>query len=441
MKKFLLKQKIALLLIIISLSSLIVVGIVVYLSTSKVLLDNKKVEILSSTIEQSHESILTFKNNQLFVHMLSTRTRVKEFLQGPSEVKKVELTNIFSEYTDKEKKYLAVYLLDKNGVGLISTDPTFIGQDYSFREYFKKAINGEPAVYVAIGITSNKFGYYFADPVFGDNGNVMGVMVVKVDQSDIDTPVVNSVASINNISMLVDEFGVILFSSEEDRILKSLGNLTDNEKEILKKSGKYLGKEIVPMQYDILQNNIREYKNPITLSFKDEEDDDNELVSLNKIGEFPFYLVTEVRLGYLSSQIFSNTYNIILVIIILLSIISLSIYYFLLVFIRPLDKFKLFFTYIGNGDFSQELKVETRDEFADMALYINKMTKDLSDLYKNLENKVKERTKELEESQNIIEENLELSEKNNKMMINRELEMIKLKERIKELEEKLSKNV
>ena len=44
--------------------------------------------------------------------------------------------------------------------------------------------------------------------------------------------------------MLSDENGVIVFSNNNDRVFKSLGNMTEDEKNKLKNSGKFLSNEI-----------------------------------------------------------------------------------------------------------------------------------------------------------------------------------------------------
>lgn len=62
---------------------------------------------------------------------------------------------------------------------------------------------------------------------------------------------------------------------------------------------------------------------------------------------------------------------------------------------------------------------------------------ELSDLNKNLEQKVQERTKVLEESEVKIEMALKETERINKLMVGRELEMIKLKKEIIDLKNKL----
>lgn len=411
MKRFLLKQKVAVLLIVTGLVAVLLTSGVIYVYINKTLVDNKKNEILYGSTEQAHESTLTFKNNQLFVYMLSTQTRVKDVLLDSSINNKNELTDLFNKYIEKDKKYLALFLLDKNGVGLVSTDPRFVGQDYSFRDYFKKAIKGEPSTDVLVGKTSKQFGYYFIDPVYGDTKEVLGVLILKVDENDINSPLVSSKISEDNILMLVDDSGIVVSSTLNDRKLKSLGRLSEDVKNKIIEGDRFPGVEINPLQYDLIQENILNYKSPTVLDIYDEEDKEKEIFSIVKLEELPFYIVTEIRLGDIDSQVFETVAIIISIIVIFLILISFFIFYFLKKFLKPLDKFISYFNSISNGNFSQELKVDTRDEFYDMADRVNKMAKDLSDLYKNLDQKVKEQTVDIE---NQIKE----SDDQNKAILN-----------------------
>jgi nitrate/nitrite-specific signal transduction histidine kinase len=107
---------------------------------------------------------------------------------------------------------------------------------------------------------------------------------------------------------------------------------------------------------------------------------------------------------------------------------------------KPLDKLVSIIDYIREKkDLSKKVDIETKDELGNLASAFNEMIEDLKKSKKELENysktlekKVKERTKELESK------NEELKEFN-KMAVGRELKMVELKKRIKELEKELSK--
>ena len=76
----------------------------------------------------------------------------------------------------------------------------------------------------------------------------------------------------------------------------------------------------------------------------------------------------------------------------------------------------------SSGDLEQNLKITRKDEIGVLKEGFNEMVVDLKESKVNIENKVAERTADLE--------------KLNKYMTGRELKMIELKKRIKELEDK-----
>lgn len=438
MKRFLLKQKVLLLLTITSIFSLLAVGIFVYIYTHSILVKNKEIEILNIVTEQSHESIAIFKNDMSIVKEIEARIEVvtNEYLLNHSQINKDKFLSIASELIKSDKNYLSVYFLDKNGVVLISTDPRFEGQDYSFDDDYVKRMMGKSIIDIGIDKISNQFAYYFSAPVLGNNGDIVGVLVLRVDPSEVNDSIIASEASKDNVVMLVDEFGVVLYSPEADRLFKSLGVLTDEEKSKLQENNRFNGQEIIPLQYDSVQQDIRGYKGPTFESIYDKVDGDTETLSLIKLTDLSFYLVTEIRLESVNNEVLTTVFTITLITLIILIIISLFIFYFLEKFLKPLDKFKLFFANISKGDFSQEIKIETKDEFSDLAASVDKMSKDLSGLYKNLDEKVKEKTEKLEQSETVIKEALEKAERLNKLMVGRELEMVGLKKELDTLKNK-----
>ena len=79
---------------------------------------------------------------------------------------------------------LTVYIMDSSGKCILSTDPRFLGKNYSFRPYFKDALIHGKGTYVAQGVTSNKVGLYLSRKVElkPSNGAAQPmIMVFKVD--------------------------------------------------------------------------------------------------------------------------------------------------------------------------------------------------------------------------------------------------------------------
>lgn len=397
------------------------------------LVNTKLSEVDKLNIEQTHESIQIFKNKQTFAKMLGTRTRVKEYLLDQTKARATELLGIFSEYAKADNQYLSLYLLNEKGIALISTDPSFTGQDYSFRNYFKEGMAGRPAVDMLLGKTSNEFGYYFSYPVFNDNKQVIGVFVAKSNNKDVDSAILESQVNHDSTIMLVDEYGIIVTTDNPARFLKSLGELNQAEKKEITDSNKFLGQDILPLQYGIIQEIIRKNESAQGIKINDQVDGEMEIFAVNKIGDLPFYLVSETGVEKITDTVLATIFILIGLICAALIFCCFIIYRLIMYSLSPLEKLKSFVDSVSAGDFSKRVEIDSKDEFGDLASSFNRMSADLEDLYKNLEKKVVERTGELEKSKQELGLALEKSEKTNKLMVGRELEMIRLKKELADL--------
>lgn len=404
MLKFSIKNKIILTILLSGLVLATALSGVLFFYLDDTLTKEKAGQLLKVGIEQSHEGSQIFAKNQLFVKTLGTRNDIKDFLLDKNEKRKKAILEVLSSYTKTDNGYLSIYLLDKNGIGLISTDQRFVGQDYSFRDYFKKAITGEPSVNSLMGKTSNEFGYYFSYPVKDEKGIILGVVVVKIDSKEIDNSVLLNDPSESVVTMLVDEYGVVLVSNRKERFLSSLGNISPEKNELIKKTDRFLGKEIKSLGYVEIQSIIENYKGIESVKLYDNRDGETEIISVIKLNNVPFYLVLEVGMEGVRSFIFSIVIPAIVIILFCVAIFSLIIYVLINIFIRPLGKFKVISEYVGRGDFSNKIDVNTKDEFGELAASFNEMMADLDGLYKDLDNKVKKQTKSIESKTKEVED-------------------------------------
>ncbi len=410
-----------------------IMGLFMYYYLFRVLTDRRVNEISSVAGEQVHESAEIIHSQQLFARMLATNGAVSNYLEAKTVSKGKSLATFFSSYTSEDKDILAIYLLDKSGHAIVSTDPRFQDQDYSFRDYYKSGIIGKATASVALGMTSNQFGYYFAHPVLDKNMNVIGVLVVKSAGGKTSAAIEMTKLSSASTMMLTDEFGIIIFSNNKDRILSSLGPLTEAEKQKLAQSNKYLGRDIPAIQYESAENLLRDYHNPVTIKIYDVVDKEDEIITVQKLHEFPFYLVSEIGLDDVRADVVSLVLIITSILLICYVLMSIVLYESFSVFINPLQKLKTLFQKISQGDFSNKAEIDTNDEFQDLAVSANKMSEELQGLYRHLDEKVKERTAQLSEAEERLSKSLKDAEKLNKFMVGREMEMIELKKQIAEL--------
>ena len=405
---------------------LIIGGLITYFVYNRIsgtLIDLKQKEIAKLNVSQSRELDQIFNRSKQFAELIAVRTRVVEYLDDKTESRKQELIGIFDEYTPLYPEYLSIYLIDLTGNTLISTDRSFVGKNYGFRNYFKEAIKNKFYTEALLGTTSNQFGYYFSHAVINKKGTVTGVVVAKLNNQIINNILNEDQANRDSYLMLTDSQGIILYSQKSDRLLKSLGQLTNQEKKDILDKNKFGNKSIPPLQYDPVQEIIRHYSKPITINFFDKDDKDNEVIGIAKIKNNPYFLISEIETKDLVS--FASEISIALSIAVLLAAILALIIVSIVIskFLQPFKLFKDFSQSISKGNYNFRLDIKSKDEFGQLAKSFNYMADSLKDSRENIEKKITERTQSLERL--------------NKFMTGRELKMIELKNKIKNLEKKL----
>lgn len=171
---------------------------------------------------------------------LSEHTKPVKTLSGIKELKTaLKDTNLESIYQanqilDNFTKSLDLevsYLMDKNGITLCSSNrnakDSFVGKDFSFRPYYKKAITGIPATYLALGTTSRKRGVYYSHPVYDENhDDILGVAVIKASVEFVETKLFRKS---DDTLLFIDPEGVIFISNKDALRYKLLWKLTEEK--------------------------------------------------------------------------------------------------------------------------------------------------------------------------------------------------------------------
>jgi HAMP domain-containing protein len=103
---------------------------------------------------------------------------------------------------------------------------------------------------------------------------------------------------------------------------------------------------------------------------------------------------------------------------------------------NPITRLKRAATEMAEGKLDKSIKAMTSDEIGDLAKSFEKMRHEVHHSQLNLEKEVRKRTKELMKSKKELDDQVHQMEKFNRMAVGRELRMIELKKRIKELEGK-----
>ncbi|MBN1526638.1 MAG: PAS domain S-box protein [Candidatus Omnitrophica bacterium] len=130
------------------------------------------------------------------------------------------------------------FVLDTRGVVVASsnrnTPESFVGNSYSFRPYFRDAMDESFGRYFAVGITTRERGYFAAVPSRNLQGRIVGVAVIKQGVEQLE----ESFKKYPH-AFLVDKHGIIFLSSQPGLALNSIWPVNEKITRIIRASRQF----------------------------------------------------------------------------------------------------------------------------------------------------------------------------------------------------------
>jgi two-component system C4-dicarboxylate transport sensor histidine kinase DctB len=175
-------------------SILLIIGLLFTLKMTYWYLLEQGTKTIAEQSEKQIDELVIFIDNALSHYentpaVLAKNPILEQGLLDQQNPLTIEKINVYLSELQHVTESSDIYLTDALGVAIASSNwdapNSFINQDYSFRPYFIDAISGKSGRYYAVGTSSNKRGFYFANPVY-HKGVILGVVVVKVDISLIE---------------------------------------------------------------------------------------------------------------------------------------------------------------------------------------------------------------------------------------------------------------
>jgi len=373
-------------------SSLFILGLIlvysIFIYTKMDSFELVKEDLLHNTVDQAHLLKNTIHESIDLVKTIAQQESIINAIGGDINARNNLLSNL-QEY-NIANRYSAIYVFDINGVVIESTEPTFLGNNYGFREYFKKAMSGNLAVDVSIGVTSHELGYYFAYPILSKNKEILGVIVLKLKPDIIDRLISESGSVHFSDILLVDNYGIVLHSLKKDRIYTSIGVLKENERKEILETRRFNDIDFKSLAYDPALNLIREGGDLDVFQIFDALDNENEIIAVSKIDDLPFYVLIEQGLERAVVTPLMTALITSLFIVVFLLFSSIFTLLIIIVFLSPLSDFMNNIKKIDKGDLNVQFKVKNKDELGELGIALNKMIKELKDKRVELSKKIKQ---------------------------------------------------
>lgn len=145
----------------------------------------------------------------------------------------------------------AIYLMDPSGhtvaASNYATEYSFVGQNYAFRPYFQDALKGKQGRFYAIGATTGAPGYFIADPVRSSTGDILGVIAIKLDL----TQLAQSWRASGESILLADQTGVVLLASNPSWQYKTLSPLPEKDRARITEARQFPGQALMPLDWEL----------------------------------------------------------------------------------------------------------------------------------------------------------------------------------------------
>jgi PAS domain S-box-containing protein len=187
-----------------------------------------EIALQAERIRNSLSAFLT--ENLKTVKALAGMKELGQALGSPSRETLEKANAVLDHFRDALKADVC-YLMNRDGATLASSNrnaaDSFVGRDFSFRPYWRNAIQGTAATYMALGVASNVRGVYSSYPVYREAGGApAGVVVIKVPIERIEEELRRTP---EGIVLLSDPNGIVFSSNRKDWLNRSLRKLSREE--------------------------------------------------------------------------------------------------------------------------------------------------------------------------------------------------------------------
>lgn len=120
-----------------------------------------------------------------------------------------------------------VIIMDQIGTAVVSTEPTTLGGNYKFRDYFAQAVKGRPYMTgIIVGSVLAQAGVYISHPIANREGVIVGIVVVRVTSKSIGDIVEDERQAKERVGFVLDGDGVVIYHPDVTMRYKSLGTLS-----------------------------------------------------------------------------------------------------------------------------------------------------------------------------------------------------------------------
>ena len=185
--------------------------------------------------------------------LLALDSDIRELLENPDDPQLRDHLYHRLEQQHQAPGSSVLYLIDRQGDTLAASNwrewSSFVGSNYGFRPYFRDAMSQDSGRYFAVGVTTGIPGYFLSSSVKNAAGEVLGVLVVKLELEDMQ----REWAGQSGILLITDSLDIVILSNRPAWRFRYLQPLSDEVRNRLVDARRYAEQTLQPLHSKPLQ--------------------------------------------------------------------------------------------------------------------------------------------------------------------------------------------
>ena len=186
--------------------------------------------------------------------VLALDPELRQALSSPRSSVNVDALNRKLTRANGATHVSTLTLIDRHGVAIAASNwnepSSNVGLDYAFRPYFQQAMQHDSGTFYGIGISTNLPGYFISEALHDDQGQRIGVIVIKIPLDTLEQEWVSS----GDIVLLSDANDVVFLSDQRAWIYRPLTPLGSSVESTLARTRQYGNSLLPPAIFRSLQS-------------------------------------------------------------------------------------------------------------------------------------------------------------------------------------------
>jgi len=183
---------------------------------------------------------------------LALDPELRAALLAPPDATMQHYLNLKLEHANGVTHASTLTLLDRDGLALAANNwrepSSNVGHRYDFRPYFQGAVANGVGTFYAVGISTHVPGYFIAEAVKGNRGEVIGVISVKVPLGELEREWLHGEGTL----LLSDKAGVVFLTNQREWEFRELSALKPDEAARMEATRQYENQPLRPATYRVL---------------------------------------------------------------------------------------------------------------------------------------------------------------------------------------------